>query len=264
MDLGLKGKKALVTGGASGIGQAIALDLAKEGVKVFITSREETKLKKAMDLLGGKNAGHDYLECDISEEGAVSSLIEQMHRKFGHPDIVVNNVGSAFGITDPYCPISDWRKFFRLNFEVAVEVNNLLLPFMKKQDWGRVVTITSGAALENSGPVPYCASKAALGAYTRSMGRVLATETKNVVMTAVMPGVVLTQGGHWDQVLKDRPEHAEKYLKERSPLGRFGKTTEISPMVVFLCSELASFCQGAIIPVDAGQAKHFMYFNYLP
>ncbi len=263
MDLGIKGKKALVTGGASGIGQAIAMDLAKEGVKVFITSREDAKLKKAMTMLGGKKAGHSFLKCDIADDQGPEKLIQVLHKDFGHPDIVVNNVGSAFGITDPYCPTSDWRKFFRLNFEVAVEINNLLLPHMKKQNWGRIVTITSGAALENSGPVPYCAAKAALGAYTRSMGRVLATEAQNVVMTAVMPGVVLTEGGHWEHVLKERPEHAEKYLRERSPLGRFGKTSEISPMVIFLCSKMASFCHGAIVPVDAGQAKHFMSFNYL-
>ncbi len=264
MDLGLKGKKALVTGGASGIGQAIALELAREGAKVFITSREEKKLKKTLKLMGGEKKGHGYFECNITDEGAPEKAVKAMHKDFGKPDIVVNNVGSAMEVMDPFCPLSDWRKLFRLNFEIAVEINNLLIPHMKKQDWGRIVTITSDAALENSGPVPFCASKAALGAYTRSMGRVLATQTKNVVMTAVMPGVVLTEGGHWEKVLKERPEHAEKYLRERCPLGRFGKIEEISPMVAFLCSEQASFCQGSIIPVDAGQSKHFMYFNFLP
>ena len=134
---------------------------------------------------------------------------------------------------------------------------------MKTQDWGRIVNITSGAGLENSGPVTFSASKAALTAYSRSMGRVLAIETSNVVMTAVSPGIVITEEGHWQKVLKERPEHAQKYIEERSPLGRFGEISEISPMVVLLCSEKASFCQGAIVPVDAGQSKHYMYFNYL-
>lgn len=264
MNLGLKGKRAIVTGGAVGIGQAIAIDLAKEGVKVFITSRNERKLKETLRIMGGKGKGHGAMKCDITDDGAPSKVVKGMHKKFGRPDIIVNNVGSALEITDPYCPISDWRKLFRLNFEVAVEINDLLIPHMKEQNWGRVVTITSDAALENSGPVPFCASKAALGAYTRSMGRVLATETPNVVMTAVMPGVVATEGGHWEKVLKDRPEHAEKYLRERCPLRRFGKTTEISPMVVFLCSEQASFCHGSIISVDGGQSRHHLYYNFLP
>ena len=134
---------------------------------------------------------------------------------------------------------------------------------MKKQDWGRIVNITSLAGLENSGPVTYCVTKAALTAYSRTMGRILATETSNVVMMALMPGVVVTEEGYWADVLKNRPEHAKKYIEERCPLGRLGTTNEISPMVALMCSELASFMQGAIIPVDAGQSKHFMYFNYL-
>lgn len=264
MDLGITEKKALVTGGASGIGQAIAIDLAKEGVKVFITSRHTEQLEKTIDMLGGRVAGHDGMVCNITDEGAPQLLADKIHEEFDNIDIVVNNVGSTLEITDPYCSIKDWRNVFHLNFEVAVEINNLFIPYMKKQDWGRIVNITAGAALENSGPVVYCSSKAALTAYTRSMGRILAIETSNVVMSAVLPGVILTEGGHWDRVLHERPEHAEKYLKERSPLGRFGNTFEISPIVVLLCSEKATFCQGSIFLVDAGQAKHYMYFNFLP
>lgn len=259
MNLGIKGKRALVTGGASGIGRAIAKDLAKEGVKVVITSRRKDILAKTVKELGGAKAGHLGITTNITDEGAPSALAAQIWKNSGQLDIVVNNVGDTLGITDPYCSISDWRKIFRLNLEVAIEVNNLFIPHMKKQDWGRIVNITAGASMENSGPVPYCSIKAAYTAYTRSMGRILAIETKNVVMSAVLPGVILTEGGHWQKVLKERPQHAEKYLKERCPLGRFGKPSEISPMVVLLCSELATFCQGSIVPVDAGQAKHFFH-----
>ena len=90
------------------------------------------------------------------------------------------------------------------------------------------------------------------------MGRILATEANNVVMSAIFPGVVVTEGGHWEKVLETNPEHAVKYLKERCPLGRFGKPDEISPVVVFYCSNFASFSHGAIIAVDAGQSKNYM------
>jgi 3-oxoacyl-[acyl-carrier protein] reductase len=261
MKLGLKGKRAVISGGASGIGRAIAMDLAKEGVKVVITSRNKEWLQKTLKDLGGKTAGHLGISTDLAEERAPAALAKKIWKDFGQLDIVVNNVGSTLGINDPYCSITDWRKIFRLNLEVAIELNNLFIPYMKKQDWGRIVNITAGASMENSGPVPYCSIKAAYTAYTRSMGRILAIETKNVVMSAVLPGVILTETGHWQKILKERPEHAEKYLKERCPLGRFGMPTEISPMVVFLCSELATFCQGSIVPVDAGQAKHFFHVN---
>lgn len=264
MDLGIAGRKALVTGGASGIGQAIALDLAKEGVKVAITSRNAQHLQQTLDAMGGNTQGHCGVQCEVSEEEGPQKLADTLHADFGDIDIVVNNAGSTQGVVDPFCSLQDWRQVFRLNLEVAIEINNLFIPHMKRQDWGRIVNITAGAALENSGPVPYCTSKAAFTAYTRAMGRILAIETGNVVMTAVLPGVVLTEGGHWETVLKERPEHAEKYLAERCPLGRFGQPSEISSMVVLLCSDKATFCQGSIVLVDAGQAKHYMYFNYLP
>lgn len=257
MDLGIRGKKALVTGGAVGIGEAIAIDLAKEGVKVVITSRNEPKLKKTLEKIGGREAGHYAIVTDLTKEGAPEECAREIHQNFGNLDIIINNIGSTLGITDPYCPIPDWRKVYRLVLEVAVEINNLFVPYMKKQGWGRIVNITAGAAMENSGPVPYCSMKAAFTAYSRSMARILATEAGDVVMSAVLPGVVFTEGGHWDNVLKERPEHAERYLKERCPLGRFGQPSEISPMVVLLCSKLATFCHGSIVLVDAGQAKHY-------
>jgi len=260
MELGIKGKRALVTGGATGIGKAIALDLARESVKVVITSRNEEVLKITLEEMGGQQAGHYATVCNITEEEAPGKLAKEIWEKFGHPDIVVNNVGSTLGIMDPYCSISDWRKVFRIVMEVGIELNNLFIPHMKEQHWGRIVNISAGSAMENNGPVSYCSMKAALTAYSRSMGRILAIETGDeVVMSAIQPGIVFTEHGHWAEVLKTRPEHAEKYLRERTVLGRFGKPDEISPMVVLLCSNLATFCQGAIVPVDGGQARH--YFN---
>ena len=261
MEMGLKGRNAMVTAGTAGIGKAICLDLAKEGANVVFTSRSEGNLKKMLDLMGGKDSGHYGIVCNVEEEDAPQKLADEIHENFGNLDIVVNNAGSTQDIKDPYCSINDWRKVFRLNMEVPIEINNLFIPHMKEQDWGRIVNITSGAALENSGPVTYGASKAALLAYTRAMGRVLAIETSNVVMTSVLPGVIVTEGGYWD--LKENAEWAERYLKERCPAGRFGQPSEISPMVVLLCSDHATFCQGSIILIDAGQARHYMYSNFV-
>ncbi len=257
MKLGLKGKRALVTGGATGIGKAIVKDLAKEGVKVAFTSRFPKDIAVVLKEIGGKKSGHWATACELTPLGAPEKLGNKILKEFGQPDIVVNNIGSDLRIMDPLCPISDWRKVLRLNLEVTIELNNIFIPQMKMKKWGRIVNISAGAAMENSGPVPYSTSKAALAAYTRSMGRVLAWEGGDIVMSSVLPGVVLTENGHWEKVLRERPEHAEKYLKERCPLGRFGRPSEISPMVVLLCSNLATFCHGSIVLVDAGQAKHY-------
>lgn len=259
MELGLKGKKALVTGGATGIGEAICLELAKEGVQVAFTSRHPDSIAQTLAKLGGAEQGHFGLVTDITLEGEPQRVAERVLAGFGQPDIVVNNVGDTLGITDPLCPISDWRRVFRLNLEVHVELNNCFIPLMRTRKWGRIVNISAGASMENSGPVPYCAIKAAYTAYTRSMARVLAPD--GIVMSAVLPGVVFTEQGHWAGVLQQRPEHATKYLEDRTVLKRFGRPDEISPMVVMLCSELASFCVGSIVPVEGGQARHYFHFN---
>jgi 3-oxoacyl-[acyl-carrier protein] reductase len=91
------------------------------------------------------------------------------------------------------------------------------------------------------------------------MARVLAPF--GIVMSAVLPGVVLTEDGHWSKVLKDRPDHASKYLEERTVLKRFGRPNEISPFVLILASELASFAVGSIVPIEGGQARHFFAGN---
>jgi NAD(P)-dependent dehydrogenase (short-subunit alcohol dehydrogenase family) len=261
MDLGISGKYALVTGGANGIGEGITEFLAKEGVNVIFTSRDQMALDRMLTNLTKYQIKAQGILIDFLQEDWLTKL--QTFISSYEIDILINNAGHNFNINNPYCSIEDWRKVMGLNFEIPVQICNLVIPQMKKKGWGRIVNITSVAGLENSGPVTYGVSKAALTVYTRTMGRILATEAKNVVMTAVFPGVVLTKGGHWDKVLQNNPQHAESYLRERCPLGRFGKVDEISPVVVFYCSNFASFSHGAIIPVDAGQAKNYMYFNYM-
>jgi 3-oxoacyl-[acyl-carrier protein] reductase len=257
VNLGIEGKLALVTGGATGIGKAIALELAKEGAQVIVTSRKPERVQAMVLELNQISNGHDGIVTNITEQGEPVRVVNTIFQKQGPIDIVVNNVGDTLGIVDPLCSLDDWGRLFRLILGVAIEINNAVIPTMKKRGWGRIVNITAGAGMENSGPVPYSALKAAFTAYSRSMGRVLALEKTGIVMSAVLPGVVLTEEGHWSEVLKTRPEHAEKYLQDRTVLRRFGKPEEISPMVALLCSDLASFCIGSIVPVEGGQARHF-------
>ena len=263
MELNIKNKVALVTGGAQGIGSSISKNLLQEGSKVIITSRN---LDAINDFKKENSAYVNNLYCintELLDDKSISFVIDEINSFGLEVDILVNNAGHTMNIKDPFCDITDWHKVFKLNFDVPVQLVNLMVPNMKKKKWGRIVNITSCAGLENSGPVTFSTVKAALTAYTRSMGRVLAIEEPGIVMTALFPGVVITKGGHWEEVLKTNPKHAEEYLKERCPLGRFGEIDEIGPIVAMYCSELASFCHGAIIPVDAGQSKHFMYFNYM-
>jgi 3-oxoacyl-[acyl-carrier protein] reductase len=258
VDLGIQGKVALVTGGASGIGRAVVKELFENGCRVFYTSR-----KKSNDLAFSDIEDNEFhprlISIDVASQSGPKALYEEMRKLNLSVDILVNNIGDTLGILDPFCSLEDWRKVYRLNLECHVETNNLFLPSMIQNSWGRVVNISANASLENSGPVPYCSIKAAYTAYTRSMARVLAKS--GVVMSAILPGVVITEEGHWQDVLKNRPEHAEKYLKERTPIERFGETNEISPFVALLCSQKASFAVGSIHAIDGGQARHYYSGN---
>ena len=254
MDLNIKNKLALVTGAGRGIGRGIADALAREVAKVICVSRTESDVDEVIDSIGGKNSGHIGIAMDLMPEGAPKELMGRI-AEFGLLDIVVHNVGGTLDISDPFCSIEDWRKIYRFNFEIAVELNGLILPSMQDRKWGRICHISSISAMENHGPVPYCAIKAALTAYTRSMGGVVAPD--GVVISAVLPGAVFTEGGYWDQTSSERPEHVHKYLTERQRIGRFGRTEEIGNFVAYLCSDLASFNTGSIIPIDGGQGRGY-------
>lgn len=245
MNLGISGKTALVTGGAQGIGEAITRALVAEGVKVSFTTRDPDACRR--------------IETETGALGYVGSLEAVREVFLMDVDILVNNAGATLDVKDPYCSRDDLRKVMELNFEIPRELaHRAIKNNMRQKRWGRIVNITSCGGMENRGPVAFCCAKAALTAYTRSMGRVLAIEEPGIVMSAVYPGVVYTSGGHWEKIMKERPEHWEHYKKE-IPVGRFGEPYEIANQVAFLCSELASFHHGAIIGVDGGLSKGFAH-----
>ncbi len=255
MDLNLKNKIALVTGAGRGIGEAVCKSLAREGATIIATSRTEQDLAELVDSIGGTMSGHQHFAIDLAAAGGPETLIGQILDSGFNPDIIVNNIGGNLGFTDPLGSLDEWRQVMRANVEVAIELNRQFIPAMQRKKWGRICHISSISALENQGPPAYCASKAALNAYVRSLGRYVSPD--NVILTAVMPGAVLTEGGYWDDATKNRPEHVRKYLNERMAIKRFGEVREISEVVTFLCSEHASFCVGTGVLVDGGQGRLF-------
>ena len=255
MNLNINNKNALVTGAGRGIGESIAVKLAENGVRILAISRTKSDLISLTNRLNQiNNLDNNFITLDLMNDKLDSSFLTKLEN-FGDIDIAVHNAGGTLSINDPFCEISDWRKVFRLNFESIVELNNFILPMMQKNKWGRVINISSISAMENHGPVPYCAAKAALTAYTRSMGGVVAPD--GVVMSAILPGAVFTADGYWDNAKKNRPEHVEKYLTERQRIGRFGDVNEIANFVLYLASDLASFNTGSIIPIDGGQGRGY-------
>lgn len=255
MDLGLKNKLALVTASGRGIGRGIALELAREGARVAVVSRTKADIESVIAEMGGREAGHCGFVLNLVQKSAPAKLLRELKNNFGNPNIVVHNLGGTLDIKDPFCSLKDWRAVWRLNLEVAIELNRAFIPSMKNKRWGRIINISSIASMENQGPVTYCSVKAALTAYSRSMGRVLAPY--GIIVAAVLPGAVFTQNGYWDIALRERRRHVKEFLTERMAIGRLGRIDEIAGIVAFLCSERASFCVGSVVPVDGGQGRSF-------
>ncbi len=254
MELGIRGKIALITGAGRGIGEAIASSLAKEGINLIVVSKTKKDLTNLINKTPNPHL-HYIFPADLSKESESKKLINFIKKKKIIPDIIVNNVGGTLNINNPLAGVGDWRKVIRLNLEVGIEINNAFVPNMIKKKWGRICHISSIAGLENQGPPSYCASKAALNAYVRSVGRYLSSH--NIVMSSVLPGAILTKNGYWDDQIKSNPTKVKNYLKDRMAIKRFGTVEEISEFVVFLCSKHSSFCSGSQFLLDGGQGRLF-------
>jgi len=246
MEYSFKNKKVLVTGSSNGIGKEIAKQFLNYGAKVIGVSRGNFHLE----------GDYTHFEQDLVKNDSSNKIVDFLNNKNLFPlDVVIHNAGGTMNISNPFCGMNEWKKVMRLNFEHIVELNEKILPSMVKNKYGRVVHISSISAMENHGPVTYCSAKAALTAYTRSMGGVVAPD--GVVMTAVLPGAVFDKGNFWDEKQKNDPSHVHKYLTERQRIGRFGTTKEIADLVIFLSSEFSSFCTGSIVPIDGGQGRGY-------
>ena len=138
MDLKIKNKIALVTGGATGIGKAVAIDLAKEGAIVVITSRNKKSLQKTLFEIRELSPKSIGLVIDITKKNQPKILVKKIIKKFSSLDIVVNNVGDTLNIMNPYCSVNDWIKLFKLILGVAIEINNLVITYMKRKKWGQL------------------------------------------------------------------------------------------------------------------------------
>jgi 3-oxoacyl-[acyl-carrier protein] reductase len=254
LDLGIAGRGALVTGASAGIGLAIAQVLAAEGARVAIVARTAADIAAAIGTFENRAGGHRGYAVDLAAPEGPARLLTAC-TDFGAIDILVHNLGGTLGVNDPLAPLARWRDVLRLNLEVAIELNDALLPAMRERGWGRVVSVLSVGAHEHSGTIAYGTAKAALGAYTRGLARNVARE--GIVVSAVSPGATLTENGHWAQQQATDPERVARYLATETVRGRFVEPHEVAAVVAFLASERAAACAGTFVGVDAGQARSF-------
>lgn len=264
MDYQLKEKTALITGSTSGIGFAIASLLAKEGVHVIINGRSEERIYGALSILKKENplVHVSGVVADFGDKNSVTALI----KKIGTVDILINNVGiftsQTFGDTSD----EDWYNQFEVNVMSGVRLSRAFLPKMMKNNWGRIIFISSECAqLVPEDLIAYSVTKAAMLTISRGLAQI--TKGTSVTVNAVMPGSTLSEGAKRflkDQAIKDGSTEEEvaggffKNIRTTSLLGRFTSTEEIANTVVYLSSPLSSATNGAVWKVDGGSVPGIM------
>lgn len=255
MDLGLKGKRALITGGSRGIGRAIAMALVREGASVCISARGEEVLLRTADELREAGGQVATVVADVTSSAGCAAVVDAAVNAFGGLDLLVNNVGGSMGSgAFDKATEEQWTQVVNANLMSAVWTSQHALPHLK-EGGGAIVHINSICGREYCTSSPYTAAKAAMTGLTKEMAIGLAKH--RIRVNGVAPGSVMFPGGSWDKRRIENPERIEKMIQTELPWGRFGKPEEIAEVVVFLCSDRASWVTGATIPVDGGQGRAF-------
>jgi 3-oxoacyl-[acyl-carrier protein] reductase len=248
MDLDLNGRIAVVTGGAAGIGEAIACALAAEGCAVVIADRDRAGAERMASSLARDGRSAHALPVDIGDAAAVERAFAELRAKIGPPLILVNAAGllSIGSVAD--LPAGEFDRVARVNIDGLIHCVKAAIPAMTAARTGRIINIASISAKRGGGSVGnalYGATKAGVVALTMGLARELGPS--GITVNAVAPAIVDTAMTH-----AALTEEARQRILPRIPLGRFAKTSDVADLVVFLASARASFVTGATIPVDGG------------
>jgi NAD(P)-dependent dehydrogenase (short-subunit alcohol dehydrogenase family) len=261
MDLGLKDKIAVITGGSVGIGLAVAEGLAQEGVHLALCARDEArvvdKAKEISQRWGVKAIG---VKADVSRAEDIFQFVNTLEEQFGAVDILINNAGTGSEETILNASDERWQYYWDLHVMAAIRLSRSLVPMMQKRGGGVILNNGSICALQPLGYEPiYNTTKAALAMFSKCLANELIQY--NIRVNLVNPGLIMTPD--WQKtaklLTKDKDITWEQYLdqiaKDNTPIGRFATPEELANFFVFLCSSRASYSVGSSYFVDGGWLK---------
>lgn len=260
MNLGIKNKYALVTGGTHGIGKAIALGLAEEGCNVAVCSRTLSRVQETQEQLKAKGVDCLALQADVTIQEDVNRVFNQIIKKWGTLHILVNNVGGGgrWGKEDVISTDEKiWQEVYDKNVVSSIRFIRLFVPYMRKQKWGRVVNITSLYGREAGGRPWFNIAKTAQTALIKNFSLNKDIVRDGITFNSVAPGGIMIPDTGWQEEQEKDPVVFKAMLDEKFPLGRMGKPEEVANLVIFICSEKASLINGASIPADGSEGKSF-------
>ncbi|HLB49867.1 MAG TPA: SDR family oxidoreductase [Anaerolineales bacterium] len=262
MNLGLKGRAALITGAGQGIGKACSLALAEEGCNVAICDVNRHTLKQTTEEIMAKGVEALGVQADITKLEEINDFVAQAAEKFGRIDTLVNNAGAGRLSDLMTLPEEEFRYNMDLMLFGTIRCSKAVVPHMRKGKWGRIINISSIFGKQPGGLLDYDAIKAAVIMFTKDLSNYLAKD--NILVNAVCPGPIRTPlwegpGQLGDQlgkmVSKTSQDAIQWFAEQNIPLGRYGLPEEIANTVTFLASEKASFITGQAINVDGGMVK---------
>ena len=261
MDLHLSGRRALVTGGTAGIGEAVARMLAAEGASVALQGRDDVRGNRLAEEIGRGGKRAIFIKAELSIRNEVLALAEQVHAALGGVDILVNNAAIYPQHTWFETSADEWTRLYAVNVVACVHLIQLLVPDMKRARWGRVIQISSGEGTRPFAHMPgYAATKAAINNATSSLCQALAGS--GVTVNAIAAGLIRTaeverwfhaeaKARGWSQQWDDIEANIlHSYLPV--PAGHIGKPDDVASVVAFLASPHAAYINGAIVRVDGG------------
>ena len=245
--LELNGKVAVVIGGTSGIGRAIALGFADAGADVIPTSRRVEQVEATATEIEERGRRSLRVTSDVSDRGSLQRLLEEAIKSFGKVDILVNSAGRTKRAPTLDFSEDDWNDIIETNLTGTLRACQVFGRHMLEREYGRIINIASLSTFVALHEVAaYCASKAAVASLTKSLA--VEWSPRGVCVNAIAPGVFRTA---LNQKLLDESERGHEFLL-RTPMKRFGKVEELAGAAIFLASDAASFVNGEILTVDGG------------
>jgi 3-oxoacyl-[acyl-carrier protein] reductase len=245
----LKGQIALVTGASRGIGQAIALELGRQGAQVIGTATSADGAEKITQTLKQNNVAGRGAVLDVNNTDSIASALSELEKSGATPTILVNNAGITRDNLLLRMTEEEWDAILDTNLKSVYRMSKACLRAMTKARWGRIISISSVVgAMGNAGQVNYAAAKAGLIGFTKALAREVGS--RNITVNAVAPGFIDTD------MTRALPDAQKEALLKQIPLGRLGRAEEIAQAVAFIASPQAGYITGTTLHVNGG-----MYMN---